>query len=385
MHAPVLIYAVCVYDCVCMYTNTGTGLGLSIVSKILKNMNASVMVESTVGAGSRFYFNLTLKKTTDAEKLVQHTRTKSHDTTIIHYQKDSPLFNIKKLDDYHQHINHHRSVDVNHDINPSARHPNTTPHQGEHKSARFSLITTDTNASVSDAAHTLRAADAEIDGAAIKIAVTGASHNNFASPSPTPSVDADTALPLLSHHHPASSLSSIASPPGSHSPLPMMPSPNATTSPAPQLVECSSTQPKSPTSTKKKGSHSLGVGSNGHTPSPKTLHNKKLAASTAVGANTAGDFILLVDDSPINLKILIRMLSGNVKYDIRTATNGQEAVDLIRSVIHTTHAPPEPAHHDDACTTAVNNVRPSSRCVCILMDLMVTLECSLHALVCEQV
>ncbi|EDM45221.1 Signal transduction histidine kinase-like protein [unidentified eubacterium SCB49] len=43
----------------------GTGLGLSIVKNILKLMNSDIHLESTLGQGSKFWFNITFKKHID--------------------------------------------------------------------------------------------------------------------------------------------------------------------------------------------------------------------------------------------------------------------------------------------------------------------------------
>ncbi|WP_339716028.1 response regulator [uncultured Kriegella sp.] len=56
----------------------GTGLGLPIVKSIIEAMGSTVQVESEVGNGSRFYFNLELKLASSRE-LDQVTQKKVHD------------------------------------------------------------------------------------------------------------------------------------------------------------------------------------------------------------------------------------------------------------------------------------------------------------------
>lgn len=47
----------------------GTGLGLPIVKSIVKSMNADVFLESEIDEGSRFYFEIELKKATESQLL----------------------------------------------------------------------------------------------------------------------------------------------------------------------------------------------------------------------------------------------------------------------------------------------------------------------------
>tara|TARA_R110002051_G_scaffold94647_6_gene164546 strand:- start:17910 stop:19580 length:1671 start_codon:yes stop_codon:yes gene_type:complete len=56
----------------------GTGLGLPIVKSIVEAMNSTVEIESTIGVGSRFYFNLKLKLASNDE-LNKVTQKKEHD------------------------------------------------------------------------------------------------------------------------------------------------------------------------------------------------------------------------------------------------------------------------------------------------------------------
>jgi PAS domain S-box-containing protein len=50
----------------------GTGLGLSITKKLLELQNSDIVVESELGKGSKFYFDLVLKKSTSKEVLPEH-------------------------------------------------------------------------------------------------------------------------------------------------------------------------------------------------------------------------------------------------------------------------------------------------------------------------
>jgi signal transduction histidine kinase/CheY-like chemotaxis protein len=56
----------------------GTGLGLPIVKSIVEAMGSKVKIDSEVGVGSRFYFDLELKLASN-EELVQATQKKLHD------------------------------------------------------------------------------------------------------------------------------------------------------------------------------------------------------------------------------------------------------------------------------------------------------------------
>jgi signal transduction histidine kinase/CheY-like chemotaxis protein len=58
----------------------GTGLGLPIVKSIVKTMGSDVQIESTLGKGSRFYFDINLEIATDIE-LHKTSEKKSHNFT----------------------------------------------------------------------------------------------------------------------------------------------------------------------------------------------------------------------------------------------------------------------------------------------------------------
>ena len=69
----------------------GTGIGLSIVKEILRLQNAAFDVESTVGEGSIFWFelptirnpgNLSVNETTDGSKVRNSSETLSNTQTV---------------------------------------------------------------------------------------------------------------------------------------------------------------------------------------------------------------------------------------------------------------------------------------------------------------
>jgi signal transduction histidine kinase len=56
---------------------TGTGIGLAIVQKAITRMGGKVGVESEIGRGSRFWFELPIHKSDDSERAVAEHSTAS--------------------------------------------------------------------------------------------------------------------------------------------------------------------------------------------------------------------------------------------------------------------------------------------------------------------
>ena len=81
-------------------------------------------------------------------------------------------------------------------------------------------------------------------------------------------------------------------------------------------------------------------------------------------------YILIVDDSTINLKILQRMLKGNINYMIKTASNGLEGLNVVKNDMY-----------DDDEINQTISTKPKLRCVCVLMDLMVAVHSFIHSFI----
>ena len=65
-----------------------------------------------------------------------------------------------------------------------------------------------------------------------------------------------------------------------------------------------------------------------------------------------GDFVLLVEDVPINQKVAMRMLK-NMPYEVRVSSNGSEGVEVIKKELE-----------------LAKSTGGHVRCICVMMDMM---------------
>jgi len=85
----------------------GTGLGLTISNKLLMLMNSSMQLESKIGEGSTFYFDLELSA--EAENISQHASNQTIKHVLIVDDNENNRFILKEMLAYNHYTSHQAS------------------------------------------------------------------------------------------------------------------------------------------------------------------------------------------------------------------------------------------------------------------------------------